>query len=357
MLNMENNSTAEYHQQPIDQILSTIPAHNDHHSQPSTLDPNHTNTNTLKWHQRPLIRALLLRITIRLLALTLFITLIQTNIIPFSSLLHSYTDYIHSQPLSLATCIFTLCSIPFSAFTPGSYAPTVLAGATFPLYIAIPIAYLSMNMAALLNILVMRHCAHACWTYIAARIQRRLERSPNSTRVSALTQLLHVSPVKTIVLLRLPYLASGILNYYFSSIRTLSIRHQIIGNAIGLLPGSILFSVLGGQARTLAEIVWDGHTDATSITVFVLITTIVIVSIAGIVYMVRKKTAQQAAQVMVVEGEVSTAESDDMSGAVSLAVIETRMDTPVTPVIMSDTAFPDQQAKQQLLPVSSDSAM
>ncbi len=60
-----------------------------------------------------------------------------------------------------------------------------------------------------------------------------------------------------------------------------------------------MFSILGTQARSLSEILFEGKSDPTSITVFVLVSTLISVSIIGIVYLVKKKTGQPAAQVAV----------------------------------------------------------
>jgi len=59
---------------------------------------------------------------------------------------------------------------------------------------------------------------------------------------------------RVVALVRLPYLWSGLFNYIFalSAVRG---RAYIIGNAIGLLPGALIFSLLGAQAQSLLAVV------------------------------------------------------------------------------------------------------
>jgi hypothetical protein len=85
-----------------------------------------------KWYQRKWVRVFIVRLLIRMMMLGLFFALVKSGVIPFADLLHAYLDWINSLELVLALLIFALCSIPFSAITPGSYAPTVVAGLTFP---------------------------------------------------------------------------------------------------------------------------------------------------------------------------------------------------------------------------------
>lgn len=252
-----------------------------------------------KWYQRKWVRVFIVRVLIRMMMLGLFFALVKSGVIPFADLLHAYLDWINSLELGLALLIFALCSIPFSAITPGSYAPTVVAGLTFPLYFAVPLSYFCINAAAMLNLVIIRY--GLCCQWIKRRIMTKVQQRQD-VDMDALDRLFIYHPLRTIILLRLPYLSSGVLNYMFST-SVLSVRHQLIGNAIGLLPGAFLFSVLGAQARSLTEILFEGKTDATSIIVFVLVSTFVITSILGIVYLVRKKTVQQTTQVAIIQAE------------------------------------------------------
>ena len=264
----------------------------------STFDAS--DESTAPWYRQRWFRLLAIRVLIRLAMLGLFFALIKTGIIPFGEWLHTYLDWINSLPLGLSLFMFSLCSIPFSAFTPGSYAPTVVAGVTSPWYIAFPLSYVCINASAMLNLVVIRHGVICEW--MKRKMMNRMQRREDVSASKMDSLLLH-HPVRMVILLRLPYLASGILNYYFSSSR-LSARHQFIGNSIGLLPGALLFSLLGAQARSLVEIVIDGRTDPTSIVLVVIVALFVLTCIMGIAHLVKKKTEQHAAQVVVVPGAI-----------------------------------------------------
>ena len=267
-------------------------------SSSSTIDAS--GESTAPWYRQRWFRLLIIRVLVRLAMLGLFFALIKTGIIPFGEWLHAYLDWINSLPLGLSLFVFSICCIPFSAFTPGSYAPTVVAGVTFPWYIAFPLSYVCINASAMLNLVVIRYGGACDW--MKKEMMDRMERRGDVT-VSKMDSLLLHHPVRMVMLLRLPYLASGILNYYFSSSR-LSARHQFIGNSIGLLPGALLFSLLGAQARSLVEIVVDGQTDPASIALVVIVAVFVLTCIIGIAHLVKKKTKQHGAQVVAVPGVI-----------------------------------------------------
>jgi len=144
-----------------------------------------------------------------------------------------------------------------------------------------------------LNLVVIRYTT-CCLCITQRMIKRQNERG--TINRTTLDRLLFHHPVRTIILLRLPYLASGIINYTLSSTPTLSVRHQLIGNAIGLLCGALLFSCLGDQVRSLLSILFDGSADVGSIVVFVVITLFVVISIVGLLVLGKKTALQQAAQ-------------------------------------------------------------
>ena len=96
---------------------------------------------TAPWYSKQWFRLLILRVLLRLFMLGLFFALIKTGVIPFGEWLRAYLDWINSLPLGWSLLMFSLCSILFSGFTPGSYAPTIVAGVTFPWYVAFPLSY------------------------------------------------------------------------------------------------------------------------------------------------------------------------------------------------------------------------
>jgi len=181
-----------------------------------------------QWYKKKWFKLIVCRVLLRLAMLGLFFSLIKSGLIPFADLLHDYLNWIDSMELPLALLVFAICSIPFSAFTPGSYAPTVIAGLTFPLYIAFPLSYLSISAAAMLNLVVVRY--GLCCKWLSRKMLQR-----GNLDVSTLDVLLKYHPLRTVILLRLPYLATGIFNYKFSTSR-LSVRNQIMGNRLDFYP-------------------------------------------------------------------------------------------------------------------------
>jgi uncharacterized membrane protein YdjX (TVP38/TMEM64 family) len=127
-------------------------------------------------------------------------------------------------------------------------------------------------------------------------MMRRVQGDFEPGRLDSL--LLH-HPVRTVILLRLPYLATGILNYVFAWSRV-SVRHHFMGNLLGLLPGAFLFALLGGQARSLTENILHGTTEPVPIAVVVIVSSFVLASVLGLRYLVRQTTARQRAQITLV---------------------------------------------------------
>jgi hypothetical protein len=142
-----------------------------------------------RWYRQRWLRLLTVRVLVRVLTVSIFLILVKTGIIPFGEWLHAYLDWIDSLSPALALFTFAVCSIPFSAFTPGSYAPTVVAGATFPLYIAFPLSYICINASAMLNHVVVRH--GRCCVWMKARMMSRMEQRGDINPSTLDTLLMH----------------------------------------------------------------------------------------------------------------------------------------------------------------------
>ncbi len=100
--------------------------------------------------------------------------------------------------------------------------------------------YLSVNTGACLNLLLVRAClTHS--TRLRACVQRRTQQ-----RWKGLDLLLARHPARTVALIRAPFLGNGTLNYILS-LSNLRATPLVLGTAVGSLPGSVLFSVLGTQ--------------------------------------------------------------------------------------------------------------
>lgn len=101
--------------------------------------------------------------------------------------------------------------------------------------------------------------------------------------------LLSTHPLRTVIMLRAPFLGSGILNYVFA-LSSLHIVTYIKGNLLGYIPGCILFSILGSQARSLGDVIYHGNTSPAAIATLVCVTVAVIATVISILIIVRKKT-------------------------------------------------------------------
>lgn len=124
--------------------------------------------------------------------------------------------------------------------------------------------------------------------------------------IAGLETALRVQPMRIVILLRLPFLGNGALNYWLSfntlGARPIPILPMMLGNAIGMLPGSILFALLGRQIRSLASLIAWGTRDPSTIGVFVGIVLALLTSIASVLWVARRfaqaerKALQEAEQ-------------------------------------------------------------
>eukprot|EP01083_Nonionella_stella_P132473 402766_1 len=206
-----------------------------------------------------------MRVLIRLTVIAIMITLI----IKLNINLNDYLDWLLHEidaqfgPIWSPVLLCTLFSF-WTSLSPMGYLPTVLCGILFNWYIAPIVAYVSINIGSVMNIVLIR--------YIILRykdkyccIKRILTMccGKKMGQVSFLKKLfIASSPIKTIILLRLPYLNNGVLNYLFSlQVDSISIKQNMIGNAIGFIPGAILFTVFGAEIKSLTKIIAHGGFD------------------------------------------------------------------------------------------------
>lgn len=131
--------------------------------------------------------------------------------------------------------------------------------------------------------------------------------------IAGLETALRVHPMRIVILLRLPFLGNGALNYWlsFNSLgpRPIPILPMMLGNAIGMLPGSILFALLGRQIRSLASLIAWGTRDPSTIAVFVGILLALLGSIGSVLWVARRfaqaeRKAQEEAARREKEGQV-----------------------------------------------------
>ncbi len=167
-----------------------------------------------------------------------------------------WVERIEAHSLREAVGLYALGATAFATLSPTGYLPTVLAGALFPWYVAWPLSYAVTNLGALFNLVLVRGPCHPAARKVV-QSHARLQQTSGFGGFGWLdTELRRAGPQswRVVALVRLPYLWTGLFNYIFalSAVRG---RAYIIGNIIGLLPGSLIFSLLGDQAQSLLAIV------------------------------------------------------------------------------------------------------
>lgn len=169
----------------------------------------------------------------------------------------------------LGPVLYTITATVFCGFSPTGYAPSVVAGLTFGYAIGTPISYFIVNAGAIINLLWVRKAQ-----YKLLQIPR-LRRCFNERtgRIKGLDILLEKMPFKAVLLIRLPFMANGTMNYVLS-LSKVAWRPMLLGNLVGLLPGAIMFSVLGNQVTSLRKIISDKAANKTGLVVLLLSATL-----------------------------------------------------------------------------------
>jgi uncharacterized membrane protein YdjX (TVP38/TMEM64 family) len=202
----------------------------------------------------------------------------------------------------------------------GSYAPIVLAGATYGIWIGWIIGYIAMNGGAALNLLWVRQgCKPAMKRCCARRLQR--------LQIDTIEFMLSEAPFRTVFLLRLPVVASGVLNYFFSLSDSLPARPYLWGNLLGNIPGTLLFSVLGTSVSSIGGAILNGNSDPKALAVGCVIVVIVISVIGAMAVLVRRALNRMKAQrliapsaAVIVAAATSSRETDVTSPQVEVAL-------------------------------------
>lgn len=86
-------------------------------------------------------------------------------------------------------------------------------------------------------------------------------------------------PARVVALVRLPFLWGGFFNYFFS-LSDVEPAVYLCGNAVGFIPGSLLFSLLGHKAGTLLTVLTDGDADHSEIAIVCVEFTLIVAAIA-----------------------------------------------------------------------------
>lgn len=146
-----------------------------------------------------------------------------------------------------------------------------------------------MNGGAALNLLWVRQgCKPAMQRCCARRLQR--------LQIDVIEFMLKEAPLRTVLLLRLPVIASGVLNYFFSLSDSLQARPYIWGNLLGNVPGTLLFSALGTSVNSIGGAILHGNSDPKGLAIGCVIVVIVISVIGTMAMLVRRALIRMKAQ-------------------------------------------------------------
>jgi uncharacterized membrane protein YdjX (TVP38/TMEM64 family) len=210
--------------------------------------------------RNPTTRMILIRVAIRLTTISVVVALIVRFKPPVGKWLQSYLDAITAFGPVQSMVIFWFCSAIFTTFSPTGYLPSVLAGVTFGRIAGPIIAYTSTFTGSCLNLLLVRTVLY--------RLFSKCSRCTfANARFSWLEKLLKIAPFRVVLLMRLPFLMNGTLNYVFS-LSEVNWKPYFLANAIGFIPGCVCYSVLGNQIHSLRSIIDGTGRNMTSIITF-----------------------------------------------------------------------------------------
>ena len=200
-------------------------------------------------------RLFIIRIALRVSVVVVVVLLIRFLPLPFGDWLEAFIDLVsdiqEDGPLGiwLSVFVYSLFSVAFCSVLPTGYLPTIVGGMIFPPYFSITISWIGVNMGALLNMIWVRSgCLKGCVQKVIGRAIGRYE---------GLENMLKEEPFKTVVILRLPFMYNGLLNYVFAT-SCVAVKPYISGNALGFIPGCVVFSFLGDKVKSITKIVATG---------------------------------------------------------------------------------------------------
>ena len=259
---------------------STTPHHTlDPHKVPEFSEISDVDTEPISNAKRRYKKLFILRVAIRIVAVSTMIIIAIKLELDIHSYLESVLDSIHGTIGTVwAPILFCIvCSI-WTSLSPLGYFPTVLCGIFFQWYIAPIIAYISINIGSLCNVLIIRYIILPNKTRCGIKQILHCCCGRKMGQIPMLKQLfLSVpNPIRVVVLLRLPYLNNGVINYLFSlQVDSLTITQNVIGNLIGFIPGSIIFSIFGNEMRSLAKVIGNGgFEDMQQMVLFIVVLTV-----------------------------------------------------------------------------------
>ena len=262
----------------------------------SDIDSSSSPVDAQSKEAKKLKRMVILKIILRIIVVSILITVAIQLKINVSDTMSDILQTIHNEfgNIYISALIYCILASLFTSVSPMGYLPTLLAGVLYPFYIAPFIAYISVNIGSWLNILLIRkvilgiNCTKKCFSSICGR---------KLGRVSYLENILKTHDsniiIKIVLLARLPYLSNGTFNYLFG-LSSIKIIDYIKGNAIGFIPGSILFSTLGLEMKSLVKMIDEGPDSAGQLILFICVCIVAIVCYIVIVYKARLLLREQS---------------------------------------------------------------
>lgn len=202
-------------------------------------------------------RRSLFRLALRLSALTIIIVLIRMYPEGYKSAANEASNAVWLAGSQVGSAFAALgLATAFCSISPTGYFPAIALGVSFPPYISIPVTYASVQLGALFNALLVRW---ACLGWLPSGLRETYEaRGAELLGTGSLGPALDARPIFMVAILRLPFLANGALNYILSLRSQLPLGKMLFGNALGFIPGSVLFPLAGAQLRSLGSMIAGG---------------------------------------------------------------------------------------------------
>lgn len=216
---------------------------------------NGDNRNMMWW--------LVQRVGLRIIMLGIMILVF--SFVPVADWLESYIESTSKVQLAYMALYYIAGGTAFHALSPTGYLPTVLAGVTFDqLWLAWLVAWVSVTAGAALNLLLVRTCLKPLASLVT---------DSNREGFAFMTEMIKAKPATTVLLFRCPYLYVGLANYFFA-LSAIEVKIYLLANAVGFLPGSLLFVLLGMNAKNLFEMVTEGDWSGEKAAVLISLTVI-----------------------------------------------------------------------------------
>lgn len=261
---------------------------------------------------KKLKKALVIRIMVRIMAIACMVSLVMIFDLNIHLYVEKYIEKVeeYGGPI-LSPFAFIIVASLWCGISPMGYLPTIIAGVTFEWYLSPLLAYLSINIGGLINIIWIRKVIlkYQC----CVRIFRTLM-GDKLGKISYLENIISANPVLTVILIRLPYLNNGLVNYLLS-LSSVSYRDNFIGNCVGFIPGSIVFSILGSQMRSLLKIVYQGTDDIRQLMLFLSISVVAIICYGILLWKTRQILSQKKGANMLLQ------QQQQMAGNPTLATV------------------------------------